>query len=248
VFRHFEVMTLSIACIAVLPGCAMSETRPGNPDSYNTGLSGGRYYASEWKHLEWPTSFASSDADETAQKENIRTLQSKTVPIHDPPPAYLASNVPREIWQARGAAWNMHLKYLAASYKAQSRQDSIAVPLFGLAIATAALGVAKASTVSVAATALGGTSLYAGYDYLHPDKDMSTDQTAATALQSTLDSPSTNDLQKVIRITSDANEDLAVIDYQGIAANIQTCQAGQAINPVSASPSNVAAPGHNSGS
>lgn len=173
-----------LATITLLAGCAHFQTRPGTPDSYRVGLGFGNYYQSSGlQNLEWPTGSTGTNGS----GKNVNDLQLAGVPIRDVPPVYKASAIPREIWQARGAAWNLHLKYLAASFKAGEVQDAIAVPLFGSAIATAALGIARASTVSIAATGLGGMSIYAGYNYLHPDKDLTADQTAAFALVCVVD-------------------------------------------------------------
>lgn len=178
-----RTLTLATSCLCLLAACSNLQTRPGHPDSYAPGLSGEDYYGSALKKLEWPT----SPPIEKENPQSVPSLQNKGVPIHQPPPDYLATSVPIEIWQARGAAWNLHLKYLAASYKAADVQDAFAVPVFGAAVATVALGIAKANAVPIAATGLGGASLYAGYSYLHPDKDISTDQAAAFDLVCVVD-------------------------------------------------------------
>ncbi|MBV9655443.1 MAG: hypothetical protein JOZ42_12865 [Acetobacteraceae bacterium] len=81
----------------------------------------------------------------------------------------------------------MHLKYQAAAYKAQDLQDELAIPVFGLAIAAVATGIAQASTAAIAGTGLGGAAGAAGVSYLHPDKDAATDQAATAALLCVVD-------------------------------------------------------------
>jgi hypothetical protein len=152
----------------VIAGCAPLNTRPGHPDSWNT-----TYYKPD---LEWKT-IGTPGMDLSQAKA---TAPSAT-------PVYQTAKTPAEIWQARGYAWNMHLRYQAAAYKAQDVQDELAVPVFGAAIATIATGLARASTVAVAATGLGGASLGAGASYLHPDKDAATDQAATSALLCVID-------------------------------------------------------------
>lgn len=152
----FALLSLAPLCT----GCSYLETRPGHPESYN------KYYDAKQK---WDTTIRKpqndvADADETATS------------------VYRVAKTPIEIWQARGYAYNFHLQYEAASYKAQDVEDVLAVPVFGLAVATVAVGLAHVGTAAVAGTALGGAALGAGVAYLRPDKDAATDQGADAAL------------------------------------------------------------------
>jgi hypothetical protein len=167
-----NVLISATACLAA-PGCALLTTNPGHPDSYGRSLVSASYY--DPKEI-WSTSCKSPPS--AANRSGAWT---------PPPPAYLATDTPCGIWQARGYGYNLHLKYKAAAYKAQDVQNAIAVPLFGAAIATAGAAIAHTSTVVVAATGLGGTSLYAGYQYLHPDQDAATDQNADSQLLCVVD-------------------------------------------------------------
>jgi hypothetical protein len=164
------------ACIpaicGALSGCAYLNTRPGHPDSYRTN----RYYDPS---LRWNTNVA---ADGTAAQSGRTQIAAG-----QPPPAYTTTNVPRDIWKARAAAYNKHLEYEAASYKAQDIQDEMTVPLFGAAVATGAVAIARASTVAVAATGLGAGAAGGAYGYTHPGTDAATDLTADAGLLCVVD-------------------------------------------------------------
>jgi hypothetical protein len=210
----------SSAALALLSGCAVMQTRPGNPDSYNSGPFGRNYYKDLARELPpWPAVDATADT--------VAKLQTQGVPASIAPPVYKKTNVPREIWTSQGFAWNMHLKYQAAAFKAADMQDLIALPLFGTAIATAATGIAHASTVAVAAAGLGGASVAAGYSYLHPDKDAATDQAAAYGLECIVDNAQPLVTKSDIRLILDRAA------LQDALAILQTDSAGllQETNP-----------------
>ncbi len=154
---------------SALSGCAWLETRPGHPDSYaNT-----RYYPYPYKpHGLWAGTVAAGDP-------SAATAAGSRV--------FAIAKTPAEIWHARGYAHDAAIRYQAAAYKAQDRQDELAIPVFGAAIGVAATAIARVSTVGIAATGLGGAAAGAGYSYLHPDKDAAADQAAEAALFCVLD-------------------------------------------------------------
>jgi hypothetical protein len=178
---RYGIRILLLGSGGVLPllgGCAWLDTHPGHPDSYQYTS----YYRNE-KH--WPT---------TASKSS-----QPAAPSSDPAnEVYLIAKTPREIFWNRRAAYEFYVQYKDAAYKAQDREDQIAIPLFGAAIAVAATGIAHASTLVVAAAGLGGSAVGAGFAYLQPDKDAVTDQAAESKLICVVDqSKVLNDLSPV---------------------------------------------------
>jgi hypothetical protein len=173
-----RAITIIATCGPLLVSCSLLNTRPGHPDSYNTA----------YLHLEreWPTTVSNTKPGDVADKSGSQT------------PVYLTAQTPGEIWQARGYSYNMHLRYQAAAYKAEDVQDALAIPIFGLAVATVATAIGHASTVAVASVGLAGGSVAAGSSYLHPDKDATADQTASSALLCVVDqSKILNDMSAV---------------------------------------------------
>ncbi|RKE25891.1 hypothetical protein B0G76_7459 [Paraburkholderia sp. BL23I1N1] len=163
-----NLSTTICALLSLVPlctGCSYLETRPGHPESYN------KYYDEKQK---WDTTIQKSQ-DAAASAAETAT------------PVYRVAKTPIDIWKARGYAYNFHLQYKAASFKAQDVEDVLAVPVFGLAVATVAVGLAHVGTAAVAGTALGGAALGAGVAYLRPDKDVATDQAADAALLCVVD-------------------------------------------------------------
>ena len=150
--------------VPALSGCAWLNTRPGHPDSY----AGTEYYVAAYKP---PGSW-----HDKTQKFDVPSADASSTPV------FAIAKTPAEIWKARSYARDVALRYQAAAYKAQDRQDELAIPLFGTAIGTAAAAIAHVSTVGIAAIGLGGGAAGLGYSYLHPDKDAAADQSAEAAL------------------------------------------------------------------
>ena len=162
--RDFRRVVTLFSAASLLSGCAWLNTRPGHPDSY----AGTEYYVAAYKP---PGSW--HDRTQTADAAGGGAGST---------PVFAIAKTPAEIWKARNYAHNIALRYQAAAYKAQDRQDELAIPLFGTAIAAAAAAIAHVSTVGIAAIGLGGGAAGLGYSYLHPDKDAAADQSAEAAL------------------------------------------------------------------
>ena len=152
-----------------LSGCVWLDTRPGHPNSY-----AGTVYR--------PESYAPPPLWVTDAQGLCTHCQPADTDPGSITPVFSIAKTPAEIWRARAFAFNTALRYQAAAYKAQDRQDQLAIPVFGAALGVAATAIAGVSTVAIAATGLGGGAIGAGYAYLHPEKDAAADQAAEAAL------------------------------------------------------------------
>lgn len=178
-----------IAIVPIAAGCSFMNTRPGHPDSWCN-----KYYDSskEWHTSKGagPSSCSDSNSSTAASTAAAPPAASGASAASAKPasapgagsPTYLVARTPVEIWQARGYAYNMHLRYEAASYKAQDRQDALALPIIGAAVGTAAAAIAGANPYILAGTALGGAAVGAGAAYLQPGSDAKADISADSAL------------------------------------------------------------------
>lgn len=174
-----------IACSVTVTGCSYLNTRPGHPESYNTdylqcervwGLSAAKAIPHCKKYAEEEEAKRKSRSlDQEAEAARFNAKRSTSA-------VYAIAKTPAEIAQARGYAFNLHLKYEAAAFKAADVEDTLAVPIFGLALGVAGAAIGQASPQAIAAAGLAGAGASAGWSYLHPDKDIATDQTAQAEL------------------------------------------------------------------
>jgi len=154
-----------------IAGCGLLQTRPGHPDSYQDTDEYNKLKEEEWK---------------TTSKDYYKAYGSE--PNHGeqlgPPEDTITdlTDVPLKIWQARGVAWNMSLKYEAAADHAQTIADLSTVPIFGAAFAAVGLTAAHAASGTVGGAALVGTGFGAIVSYAHPEQDAQTDLQAREGL------------------------------------------------------------------
>lgn len=163
-------------------GCQALQTRAGHPDSYQ--------YTDYYKKLEeekWPT--ARAEYKENLDPHDLLTLGSSGYKQTPPPDQTITdlTDVPFKIWQARGVAWNMSLKYEAAADHAQTIADLSTVPIFGAAFAAVGLTAAHAASGTVGGAALVGTGFGAIVSYAHPEQDAQTDLQAREGLLCVVD-------------------------------------------------------------
>jgi len=181
--RHATCLLAGGISIFCNGGCSRLATTPSHPDSFGTAsLLGPSYFMSADNCIAGAAGSRITGRD--LQCQMWSTQKTRFAPSNNQQAYfdYIATPLPFQIWQARGQAWNMHLRYLAASYKAADVQDQLAVPVFGAAVAVVASGIASLGATAVASAGLSGGVVQGGTSYLHPGADAAAERTAASAL------------------------------------------------------------------